>query len=135
MTVSHDELFLVVGKSHPFYNHPSITMEMLDNQSLISREDESMDRNQFDEFLRDNNIYMVKKWRCTNVQAIINSVAAGRGIGILSNMLIEKEVANGDLRILEVEGIHIKRPIKLIYHKSKYLTETINQFIEASKEH
>lgn len=130
IVVGEDELYLVVGSTHPFYRHPKITVEMLDGQALISREDGSVDRNQFELFLRERGIHMEKKWTCTNVQAIINSVIAGYGIGILSSLLTQKELASKDLKVLQVKDVHMKRQLKLIYHRNKYLTEPMTKFIQ-----
>lgn len=129
IVVAEDELFLVVGKTHPLYMKPDITMNMLEGESLISREDGSVDRNQFEQFLKEQNVHMEKKWSCTNVQAIINYVKAGYGIGILSSLLIEKEVSAKEIKILNVKDVHIRRKIKLIYHKNKYLTNSMNEFV------
>lgn len=128
--VNEDELFMVVGKNHPMYEHPDITMDMLNGQALISREDGSVDRNQFEQLLREQNIHMEKKWVCSNVQAIINAVIAGRGIGILSSLLIQDEIKRQDLRVLNIKNVHMNRKIKLIYHKNKYLTEAMKTFID-----
>lgn len=128
--VDTDELFLVVGRKHPFYEKPDITLEMLNGQSLISREAGSADRNQFEQFLKERNIHMVRKWSCSNVQNILYAVMEGKGIGILSNLLIEKELQQGSLRALKLEQIHMKRDLKLIYHKNKYLSDAMRQFID-----
>lgn len=134
IVVGEDELFMVVGKTHAFYQHPDICIEQLNGEALISRESGSVDRNQFEQFLREQNIHMEKKWNCTNVQAIINSVIAGRGIGILSSLLIQKELASKELKILNINDVHMKRKIKLIYHKNKYLTEAMQRFAEVCTE-
>ena len=132
--VGEDELYLAVGKSHPFYKLADISIDMLEGKALISREDGSVDRNQFELFLRESNIHMEKKWTCTNVQAIINSVIAGYGIGIVSSLLIQKELQSGDLKVLNIKDVHMNRKIKLIYHKNKYLTEPMQTFIRVCQE-
>lgn len=129
MIVDEDELFMVVGRVHPFYSCKKIPLKMLNGQSLISREEGSVDRNQFKQLLEENHISMVKKWNSTNVSAIINSVVAGRGIGILSNLLITKELSSGELKVLNVDDIHMRREIKLIYHKNKFLTDAMKELI------
>ena len=132
--VAEDELFLVVGRHHPYYENPNITLDQLNGQALISREEGSRDRNQYERLLRDKGIHMEKKWSCTNVQAIINSVMAGRGIGILSNLLIADELRSGELRMLNIDDIHIRRKLRLVYHKNKYLTDAMQQFIHICTE-
>ena len=56
-----DELVMVVGKKHPFYSKNQLTLLDLEGQSLLSREAGSSDRNQFEQFLAEHNINVIKK--------------------------------------------------------------------------
>lgn len=124
-----DELVMVVGKNHPFYNKKQLILSDLEGQSLLSRESGSSDRNQFEQLLAEHNINIVKKWTCTNTETIKNAVINGRGIAILSKMLIKGECKEGKLKILKFNDISIKRQINLIYHKNKYISKPIKELI------
>ncbi|MBE6072520.1 MAG: LysR family transcriptional regulator [Clostridium butyricum] len=124
-----DELVMVVGKTHPFYNKNQLSLSDLEGQSLLSREPGSSDRNQFEQFLSEHNINVIKKWTCTNTEAIKNAVINGKGIAILSKMLIRDECEKGLLKILNFKDVSIKRQIKLIYHKNKYISKLIEELI------
>ncbi|WP_312370771.1 LysR family transcriptional regulator [Lachnoclostridium sp.] len=128
--LSEDELVLVAGRPHPLYHKEIITFEELQNEILISREEGSVKRNQFEQLLLERNISMQKKWTCTNSEAIKNAVEHGRGLAILSQMIIRKEVEEGTLKILQLEDIHVHRKIHLIYHKDKFLSKPLKQFID-----
>ena len=125
-----DELVLVVGPEHELFNHPSITLRELTNHALISRESGSVERNQFEQFLLEHDIRMKNKWSCSNTETIKKAVLNGEGIAILSRMVIEKEIAAGEVRALNVEDTRMKRKIKLIYHKNKYISQSMQQFID-----
>lgn len=133
ITVCEDELVLVVGEKHPFYNNNRIKLSQLQNQPLISREQGSADRNQFEQLLAENNISMHKKWCCTNTETIKSAVVGGKGIAILSKMLVKEEIATGKLKILCVENVNVKRNIKLIYHKNKFISKPMETFINICK--
>ena len=124
-----DELVMVVGKTHPFYSKNQLSISDLEGQSLLSREPGSSDRNQFEQFLAEHNINVIKKWTCTNTEAIKNAVITGKGIAILSKMLIKDECEKGKLKILNFKDVSIKRQIKLIYHKNKYISKPIEELI------
>ncbi|MEG0709138.1 MAG: LysR family transcriptional regulator [Longicatena sp.] len=128
-----DELVVVVGKKHPFY-HQHISLDKLANQKLIAREDGSTQRNQYERLLEDEHINLVKTWSSTNTEAIKNAVIAGYGLTILSKMLVEKEVKNGSLYIVPIEGIQVARDIKLIHHQHKFLSDSVLAFIATCKE-
>ncbi|MDD4850614.1 MAG: LysR family transcriptional regulator [Gemmiger sp.] len=127
--ICQDELVMVVGRPHPFYGAASITLAQLQGQALISREDGSTGRNQFEQLIAEKNIHMTKKWCCTNTEAIKQAVMAGRGIAILSRQLIRREEAENRLRVLPVEGVQILRSFKLILHKNKVLPPPLASFV------
>ena len=125
-----DELVLVVGPEHELFNHPGIKLKELTKHALISRESGSVERNQFEQFLLEHDIKMKNKWSCSNTETIKKAVLNGEGIAILSRMVIEKEIAAGEVRVLNVENTRMKRKIKLIYHKNKYISQSMKQFID-----
>ena len=127
--ICEDELVLVAGRPHPLYQKEKITFEELKNEILISREEASVNRNQYEQLLLERNISMQKKWTCTNSEAIKNAVEHGRGLAILSRMIINAEVEEGILKVLQLEDIHVRRQIHLIYHKDKFLSKPLKQFI------
>ena len=125
-----DELVLVVGPEHELFNHPGIKLKELTKHALISRESGSVERNQFEQFLLEHDIKMKNKWSCSNTETIKKAVLNGEGIAILSRMVIEKEIAAGEVRVLNVENTRMKRKIKLIYHKNNYISQSMKQFID-----
>ena len=125
-----DELVLVVGPEHELFNHPGIKLKELTKHALISRESGSVERNQFEQFLLEHDIKMKNKWSSSNTETIKKAVLNGEGIAILSRMVIEKEIAAGEVRVLNVENTRMKRKIKLIYHKNKYISQSMKQFID-----
>lgn len=130
-TVCKDELMMVVGQTHPFFTAVSLSLEDLQGQSLISREKGSVERNQFEQFMAEQNIHMVKKWCCTNIETIKQAAIAGKGIAILSQKLITTELENGLLRVLPIQYATIKRNFNLILHKNKVLSPELLSFIKS----
>lgn len=128
--VCDDELMLVVGPEHELFDHPDITLGGLTGHALISRETGSVERNQFEQFLLEHEIRMKNKWSCSNTETIKKAVMNGEGIAILSRLVIEKEIARGEVHALNVENIQMKRKIKLIYHKNKFISQSMERFIE-----
>ncbi len=131
--IYEDELVVIVGKGHPLFTTETITLDELENQVWISREEGSMTRNQYEQLLLEKQYTIKHKWIFSNTEAIKQAVIRGRGIAIISKMLIQKELASGELRILPVEHITVTRPIKLVYHKDKYLSEYLTAFIHICK--
>lgn len=131
--VHNDELVMVVGRDHSFWDRQCISISELHNQDVISREEGSANRNQFEQLLIENKIKINKKWSCTNTEAIKNLVKDGKGIAIISKLLIKKEIEEKKLRIVNVDNIKVYRESKLIYHKNKYISPQMKKFIEICK--
>ena len=129
----NDELVIIVGKKHPFYKKDFIELNDLNRQVLIAREEQSQDRNQYEILLQDKNIIMQKKWSCTNIQAIKNAVISGRGLAMVSKMTVTKELLDESLKILNVHNTKVSRDINLIYHKDKFISRLILDFINICK--
>ena len=128
--VWEDELVAVVGKNNRLYNCEGVTYDELQGEDYIGRESGSNERNQLEQFLLNKGVALNKKWSCTNTEAIKNTVIRGNGLALLSKMIVSEEVNKGLLKILSIENVNIKRKIKLIYHKNKYISEAINKFID-----
>lgn len=128
-----DRLCLVSAPDHPLARKKGLKLSDLEGWELISRERGSVDRNQFEQLLRQEGIRMVRSWNCTNTEAIKNGVAAGRGVAVLSSLVIRKELDRGELVTLEVKGLPILRPIEAVYHKDKFLSIPMKALLEVCR--
>lgn len=132
--VCHDELVIVVGKKHPFYQK-KIKITELEGQQMVAREDGSQQRNQYEILLNQQGIETVKSWHCSNTEAIKRTITQGNGFSILSAKLVKEEVADGRLYIVPVQDIKVNREMHLIYHKNKFISRSMKSFIEITQEH
>lgn len=127
--IYEDELVIVAGKEHPFYQVKELSISQLEGQAFVSREEGSIERNQYEQYLLENGIELKQAWSCTNTDAIKRAVMNGRGLAILSKLLVEKEVAKKELSIVTIKDIKMSRDIQLIYHKDKFLSQPMQTFI------
>lgn len=125
LPVCEDELVMVCGKDHPLARLDSISLPMLQNQDYASRESGSTDRNQFEQLLEEQNIHLNRTFRSTSTDAIKNAVLCGRGIALFSKRMVAREVSDGDMVILPLEGIRVTRNIHFVIHKNKYVSTEI----------
>lgn len=61
----------------------------------------------------------------TNTEAIKNAVIHGRGIAIFSRRMVKEAVARGEMLVIPVRDITVKRNIDLVMHKNKYISNEI----------
>lgn len=132
--VCTDTLMLVCGRNHPLAGKKSVAMADLTNERMISREKGSSERNQFEKLARERGIELQRRWTSTNTEAIKNAVLAGRGIAVLSEMMIRKELESGDLVPLPVEDMPIHRTIDLICHRHKFISRPMRTMMEVCRD-
>lgn len=132
--ICQDELVVVVGKKHPFYNRDIIKLQELNNQEAIMRENDSNQRNQYEQILKEKHITLQKKWMSSNTEAIKKAVMNSSKLTILSTLIVADEVQRGDLHIVKVRDMKVTRDINLVIHKDKYISKALEQFITLCKE-
>lgn len=133
LSLMTDELVLICGKNHRLALSGKINFKDLEGENLISREKGSYERNQFEKLAERMGISFNRSWSCTNTEAIKNAVIKGRGIAVMSAMLIKRELEAGELVTLDLDELPIRRTVHLIYHKNKYITPAIAAFTEICK--
>lgn len=127
---AEDMLVLVCGKNHPFAKRSSVESRELETENFILREVGSGTRKTFEDVMSENALTWRTAWTCNNVDTIKAAVAEELGVSVISKLAIGREVESGLLCSVNINGLSFKRRFKLIYHKNKYLTETMKKFID-----
>lgn len=123
--VCEDELVVVCGRQHPLGRETSVTLDMLQGQDYASRESGSAERNQYEKLFEEAGLQLNRVFCSTNTEAIKNAVIHGRGIAVFSRRMVKEEVARGDMLVIRVRDIEVKRNIDLVMHKNKYISNEI----------
>lgn len=126
--ICKDHLVLISGMSHPFATKNYVTIEELEGQDFISREEGSMNRNLLENLIKDEKINVNKRWVSTNTEAIKEAVMHGLGIAFVSSLLIKEELKQKKLKVITIKDVNITRDICLVYHKNKYLSDAFMDF-------
>lgn len=124
-----DELVLICGIKHRFANHSAIAPHELEAEDFIIREKGSGTRKTLEDVLAAHGISWRASWICNNADTIKMAVAEGLGISIISKRAVVNEISSRILCMKEIEGIRFNRTFKVIFHKNKYLTEPMKDFI------
>ncbi|HAX71930.1 MAG TPA: LysR family transcriptional regulator [Firmicutes bacterium] len=127
--IQTDKLILVVGKGHKFYDVEEISIQDLNGEDIISREEGSGSKKIFDNILKSNQIAVNIKWSSTDTEAIKNAVIECRGLAVLSSMVVEKELKKGTLKKVSLKEVTMFREILVVYHKNKFISESLMAFL------
>lgn len=128
--VHTDKLIIVVSKKHKFYNRKEISINELCGEDIIAREEGSGARKIFDNILKNNNIEVNIKYSSTDTEAIKNAVIDGKGLAVLSSMIVEKEIKEGTLQKVSLKEVNMFREISVVYHKNKFISEYLQTFLD-----
>lgn len=133
--VAEDELVLAVSSSHPLAGQGDISYSDLEKYPFITREDGSSKRNQLELHLQNCGLKLTSNYACSSIEAIKQALQVTEGIAALSRMMISEEIKKGVLTILPIDDMRIKRSIRLIYHKNKYISPAMKIFMRVLNEH
>jgi len=115
-----DELVVVAAPEHPLARAKGrIGLERILSERLMAREEGSGTREILDRELARRNLSWTPALEVESAEAIKRFVAAGLGLGVLSDLAVAHEVADGTLARLRVEGFSLRRELRLVRARSR----------------
>lgn len=106
-----------------------LTPQVLCRLPLLLREPGSAIRDTLDSALHLVGQSATPAWESVNSGALIEAASAGLGISILPDLLLRTPISQGRLRRLSLEGLHMENGMLAVYHRDKYLTQNLRQFL------
>lgn len=135
--IGNDRLLIVVGKAHPWYANPVITIDQLSQTAWVMRESGSGTQQVFEEALRDWGVdsskleIMLVLSSGEMVKAALESSARAAAI---SELMVQKEFQLDILRKVTVvssdrqQQMEIKRPFLKLTHNQRFQTRIARVF-------
>lgn len=130
--IAYSELVLIMPVKHKWSNKNSVTIPELLEEPFISRENESMLRNYINNCLNsydihydDLNIIM----EITNFEAIKQAVINNKGISIVPYPVVERDLQQGMVGSISVEGLSLSWDVNVISRANESLNEFKKQFL------
>lgn len=129
-----DELVVFCAADHPLARKKTLTNKDIKEAMWILREPDSGARYTFDRalagLLPDINIYLELKHN----EAIKNAVESGLGIGCLSRIVLQKNLANGDLVPLTLPRRHMRRTFYFALPRKRFHLESVESWMSTCRE-
>jgi len=130
-----DDLVIICGPGHPFWDEGIIEINKLVGKSFIIRESGSGTRDIFERVMNNAGA----NWKIigvyNNTEAIKQAVRENLGLAVVPRISIKDEVERGLLRAVEVSGLNLKRNFNMVYHRQKYFTIAIQTFMDVSRKY
>jgi len=128
--ILEDELVIIVPPGHAFSGKNRLKPRDLEGQVMIMHEEGSI----FQEFIHrlraENQIALSMPITLSNNEAIKRAVEAGTGIALISRQVAHEEVLSKKLIAIPLSGPNLVRKFYLIYHKDKYLSDSVRHLID-----
>jgi DNA-binding transcriptional LysR family regulator len=125
---AYDELILVVAPEHRWNGVLSLRPEALSKEELILREQGSGIREVIEQALLAHNVIVHPLLTLTDNEAIKQMVMSGVGAAIISSLSVQRELANGDLVQVPIEGLELHPQLSLIQRADKQLSRAAQAF-------
>ncbi len=125
-----DELVVLCGPTDPLAHNEVFDIESdLKGKKWILRERESGTvatiRERFGKYMEDVNVVM----EMGHPEAVKRAVESGAGITCLSALSICREAENGWLKGLKVEGLDMKRQLRIIQRRDLEISDALAEFL------
>lgn len=128
-----DELVVFCAADHPLAQKKTLTNKDIREAMWILREPDSGARHTFERalagILPDINIYLELKHN----EAIKNAVESGLGIGCLSQIVLQKNFANGDLVPLTLPRRNMRRTFYFAVPRNRFPLASVNAWMDTCR--
>lgn len=125
-----DELVVFCAPQHPLALKGRASMEELTHEAWILREQGSGTRLTFDQAMRHHRSTLNIRLELEHTEAIKRAVESGLGIGCISRLALRDAFRRGSLVAVETPDLDLARQFYFIWHKQKYQTSAMREFLE-----
>ncbi len=132
-TLLSESIAVVASPEHSFRTHTTVNIKDFENQVLILTQKNCTFRAMIDDLLKQAQIRPYSLIEINNIQAIKQLVMSGLGITIMPRISVKNEIDQGLLVEIPWDGPQLPVCTQIAYHKDKWLSPTILNFLEETK--
>ena len=125
----HNPLVVVASPSHPLAHQHQISLQRLAEETFLLREVGSGTRAAVEELFEVAGLPLKIGMVLGHIEAIKQTIAAGLGVSVLSEVAVRREVQQGTLTILSVEQFPLQRRWYIARLANTPLTPSAADFI------
>ncbi|HLG12851.1 MAG TPA: LysR substrate-binding domain-containing protein [Dehalococcoidia bacterium] len=122
--VGYDELIPIASPSHRLASEANVNLESLSAESLILPGLGSRSRWLLEAMLREQDFHARIALTMNGTEEVKKAVEANLGVGFVSRYAIERELRDGTLVSLQIDGFRVKRDFEMIWLKGHSLPTT-----------
>lgn len=126
-----DKMALIVSADHDWAGRksPVDLRELLDQPFLLPQQG-SGTRKILEVLFQQSGMKPKQTMELGTTEGVKKAVEAGLGISILSDHIVQSELANGRIKSLKVKGAGLRRDLYVVYRKDRYLSAATQTFLK-----
>lgn len=132
-SVMEDEVVCFASPSHHLAGESRLSLQQISNELCVLRERGSSTRRLFESWLSKEQVRLGKVIEVHSSEAVKNLVSARLGYSFMSIHGLQKEIRDGQLKVLNVKGMPLPRQIYLVHHAKKHFSPIMEAFLEIMK--
>jgi DNA-binding transcriptional LysR family regulator len=131
----YDSFELVVSPEHELAHHTNgvVTLADILGYPMIMMTPDTLGRRFVDEALRKQSLTPNIIMELSSSEEVKRMVEINLGIAVVSHMSVLKELSQGSLVSVPVEGVGGIHPVSLIYRRGRYLSSAMQKFLKDLK--
>ena len=130
-----ENIFFVASADSPLAREQRIPVERLLQEPMYLTEKGISYRYAMEQALAATGYALHPVWAVGNTDVITRMLLQNHGVSFLPEYVVREYVADGRLAVLDVDCEPIVMWSQLVYHRNKYVTPQMNQFIELMQKH
>lgn len=119
---------LICAPGHRLAERPQVHLEDLTGIPLVAFETGLAVRREIDRYLSQHSVRPRIAMEFDNIDSLIRAVQANRGISIMPEASVRREIAAGSLQMLDCDSLQLTRPLGIAWRRGGRLGPAARQF-------
>ncbi|MDD2555925.1 MAG: selenium metabolism-associated LysR family transcriptional regulator [Syntrophaceticus sp.] len=136
--IADDELVVIAASQHHLADERSIILENILEEPLIVREAGSGTQLVIESKLKEKDITPDRlnvRLELGSTAAVVNAVAAGLGISLVSRFAVKNRINSEDIAVLDIEDLPLERGLYFVTRRDQVISPLVESFYEFLKEY
>lgn len=131
VALAEERLVLIAAPGHPLASWHVCPPSALDGQALVAFDTAIPTRQLTDEALADLGVQVRITHAFDNIETIKRVVELGQGVALVPEPTVVREVRDGTLRAIGLEGVALTRPTGALLPRGRPRGRALTRFLEA----
>ena len=128
-----EPIVFVTSPESPLASRKGLRLvEILDEPFFLTEKNENY-RRELDQYLESRDRVITPFLEASNTEFIIQMIRRNRGVSFLPYFAVQESVRAGQLAVLDVTDFGVARYRQIFYHKNKWKTREMGEFIRLAK--